>query len=209
MRRSRQWIAGLASIALIALPASLAWGQQSGQTTPSASMEARAQQTINTFKRKAPALVSFFTNSAGYAVFPSIAEGAFIIGGAHGKGLVYVHGQPVGKTSVSQASIGAQIGGQTFSELIFFKTPQVLSQFKEGNYAMSAGVSAVAAASGVAQAANYTHGVAVFITSSSGLMAQAAVGGQKFSYQPFAMGGDPLPAQSETGSSADGGQTRK
>jgi len=74
---------------------------------------------------------------------------------------------------------------------------------------MSAGVSAVAAASGVAQTANYTHGVAIFTTSSTGLMAQAAVGGQKFSYEPFAMGGATVPGQSGKGSSAGGSPTTR
>jgi len=88
--------------------------------------------------------------------------------------------------------------------IIFFQNPQMLKQFKQGNYALSAGVSAVAAAIGVARTANYTHGVAVFTTSSSGLMAQAAVGVQKFSYQPFAMGGAGFSGASGSSSASSG-----
>ena len=158
-------------------------------TTPSAGaaedLKAEAQQAISRFKQKDPAIETFFDNSAGYAVFPSVGEGGLIIGGARGKGLVYEKGKVVGEATVTKATIGAQAGGQSFAEVIFFQTPEALRAFKGSNFELSAGVSAVVAAEGAAQTARYQQGVAVFTMPKSGVMAQAAIGGQKFKFQPL------------------------
>ena len=91
----------------------------------------------------------------------------------------------MGQATVSKATIGAQVGGQSFSEVIFFETPATLQDFKESKLELTAGVSAVAAAEGAAQTAKYQQGVAVFTMPKKGLMAQAAVGGQKFRFEPL------------------------
>ena len=156
-------------------------------------------------------LYTFFRNSAGYAVFPTIGEGGFIVGAAHGKGVVYQDGQPVGLATVTKGTVGAQAGGESYSELIFFQTPQSLQQFKQGNLEFSGGVNAVAANAGVGANTNYRDGVAVFTTSRAGLMAKAAIGGQKFTFQPLAMGGGGFGEQggaSSGSSSPEGGNTK-
>src|SRR5262245_20442010 len=109
-------------------------------------LPAESKQAVADFKKADSKLQTFFTNSVGYAVFPSVGKGGFIVGGAHGKGVVYEKGKIIGRTSLSQASIGAQIGGQEFGEIIFFETPAALEDFKAGKFEMSADVSAVAAA---------------------------------------------------------------
>jgi lipid-binding SYLF domain-containing protein len=130
-------------------------------------------------------LHQFMADSAGYAVFPNISKGGLVVGGAHGKGVVYDKtNNVIGQASLSQASIGAQAGGQTFRELIVFQTPAALEDFKTGNFEMSAEASAVAAAEGASKAAAYKNGVAVFTQSKKGLMLQASVGGQKFKFEP-------------------------
>ncbi len=217
MRTSRRWIA-LAGAALIGVGVSPSFGQQNyGQTSTAkaagqnqkaqsgqySTLETQARQTIKTFKQKDPSMKPFFRKSAGYAVFPAIGEGAFVVGSSHGKGIVFEHGKPVGETTMTSASIGAQVGGKSFSEIIFFQNPQTLQSFKQGNYQFSAGIGAVAASSSAARQINYRNGVAVFTTSGQGLMAKASVGGQKFSYQPLPgqareMGGGGVSAQSGT-----------
>jgi lipid-binding SYLF domain-containing protein len=211
MKASTRWITGLAALALFAAPA---WAQNQSQAVRGnnavgtvgavGALEAQAEQTIATFKQQDPSLDGFFRNSAGYAVFPTVTEGAFGVGAAHSTGLLYQKAKPVGEVSMSKVTIGAQAGGQTFSELIFFETPQVLQQFKGGNYEFSAETSAVAAGSGAGKAANYRNGVAVFTFAWEGLMAQAAMGGQKFTYQPLSGNrvgqGAGLPGASGTGS---------
>jgi lipid-binding SYLF domain-containing protein len=113
-----------------------------------------------------------------------VGKGGFVVGGARGKGIVYEKDNVIGRAIMTQASIGAQVGGQTFAEVIFFETPGALNDFKAGKFEMSAEVSAVAAAEGASKTAKYKNGVAVFALPKKGLMVQASVGGQKFKYEP-------------------------
>jgi lipid-binding SYLF domain-containing protein len=117
-------------------------------------------------------------------VFPSIAKGAIGIGGAHGKGQVFEKGKLIGEASVSQVTIGFQLGGQVYSEVIFFENKDTLESFKKSELAFSAQVSAVAAAEGASANAKYQLGVAVFTLAKGGLMYEASIGGQKFKFKP-------------------------
>ena len=208
MRVLSQALAGITLLTLAALPC---YGQQGTQsstgnsstteqaTNDVATLEDQARQAIQTFKQNDATLEKFFRDSAGYAVFPTVGEGALIVGAGHGKGIVYQNGQPIGEATVTKGSVGAQIGGQSFSEVVFFQSPDSLRQFEQGNFEFSASINAVAASSGVGSATNYRNGVAVFTTGRAGLMAKAAIGGQKFTYQPLAMGGAGLGGQTGTG----------
>ena len=144
-----------------------------------------ARAVIQTFKKKDPQIDKFFASAAGYAVFPTIAKGGFVVGGAGGDGVLFVGAHPAGKTSMGQASVGFQLGGQTYSEIIFFENASTLNAFKKGNFALAAQASAVALSAGAAATANYENGVAIFTATKTGLMYEASVGGQKFGYQPF------------------------
>ncbi len=139
---------------------------------------------IATFKKTDPSLEKFFETSAGYAVFPTITKGGMGVGAAHGGGEVMVHGAVIGTTSMTQVSVGAQLGGQQYSEIIFFENKDALESFKGGHFTMAAQVSAVAAAEGASANAKYSSGVAVFTVAKGGLMYEASVGGQKFSFHP-------------------------
>lgn len=144
-----------------------------------------AAEAIEAFKKADPSLQPFWEKSAGYAVFPRVGKGGFVVAGAHGTGLLFEKGTVAGEASLSQASIGLQAGGQSFSEVIFFETSDSLAGFKKGEWTMSAQVGAVAAAEGAGKNAKYREGVAVFTLVRSGLMAEAAVGGQKFKFTPL------------------------
>jgi len=146
----------------------------------------RAEEAVALFKKTDPSLGKFFETSVGWAVFPSVAKGAFIVGGAGGKGVLFEGGKAVGTTSLGQVTIGLALGGQEYAEIIFFENALALSSFKAGAFALSAQVSAVAAASGAAATAKYQQGVAVFTIAIGGLMYEASVGGQKFEFTPFA-----------------------
>lgn len=148
-------------------------------------MATQAQQTIANFQSADSNLKTFMNNSAGYAVFPSVGKGGLIVGGARGKGLLYENGAITGRTTLTQASIGAQAGGQTFSQIICFESPAAVSDFKAGKFELGADISAVVASQGASQSAKYKQGVAVFTMPKSGLMVQATVGGQKFSFEPL------------------------
>ncbi|HOX04006.1 MAG TPA: YSC84-related protein [Candidatus Paceibacterota bacterium] len=142
------------------------------------------QDTIALFKKTDEGLSRFFESSAGFAVFPRVGKGGLGIGGAHGKGQVFEKGNLVGEASLTQVTIGFQLGGQVYAEVIFFETAEAFNSFKESKFALSAQASAVAAASGAAAHAKYQLGVAVFTIARGGLMYEASVGGQKFKFKP-------------------------
>jgi lipid-binding SYLF domain-containing protein len=144
-----------------------------------------ADDAVAALKKADPSLKKFFDKSAGYAVFPNVAKGGLVVGGAGGSGFVFENGKAVGKTTLSQVSIGAQAGGQAYYEIIFFETKETLAAFKKGEWTMAAQVSAVVLKSGASADADYKGGVAVFTLSKGGAMAEASVGGQKFSYEPM------------------------
>jgi lipid-binding SYLF domain-containing protein len=149
---------------------------------PNDKMELAVQDAILTIKERYPGMADWFNNSAGYAVFPKVGKGGFIIGGAYGKGLVIAGDAVVGETSLTEASIGFQLGGQAYSEFIFFRDATALADFQRGNYEFDAQASAVALTAGASTDASYNRGVAVFTNTTGGLMFDASVGGQKFSY---------------------------
>src|SRR5258708_541195 len=130
-----------------------------------------------------PTLAKVLHDAHGYAVFPSIGKGAIGIGGAYGRGVLYANGTAIGYCDMKQASIGLQLGGQSYAEIIAFTTKQSLENFKTGNFAFDAQATAVALKSGAGANARDSNGVAVFTMDQAGLMYEAAVGGQKFSYQ--------------------------
>jgi lipid-binding SYLF domain-containing protein len=145
--------------------------------------EEQVKITIARFLEKDPSLNKFFDQAYGYVVFPNVGKGAYIVGGGYGKGIVYEKGISIGYATIMQASVGLQIGGQGFSEIIFFKDKYTLDYFRQGNYELSAQASAVAVNMGVAANSDYSEGVAVFTLPKVGLMAEASIGGQKFTFE--------------------------
>jgi lipid-binding SYLF domain-containing protein len=144
----------------------------------------QVRMTIERFMERDPGLQTFFDKAYGYAVFPRVGKGAYIIGGTYGRGLVYEQGNHIGKTSIIAASVGLQIGGQEFSEIIFFRDKVTMDFFKQGNLELSAQASAVAVTTGIAAKTQYDEGIAVFVLPTAGLMFEASVGGQKFTFEP-------------------------
>ncbi len=131
-----------------------------------------------------PTLTPVLRDAQGYAVFPTVGKGAVGIGGAYGKGVLYEGGAFTGYCDLSQGSIGFQLGGQSYTEIISFSTLDALNRFRSGNFAFDAQATAVALKSGAGANAKYSNGVAVFTMDEAGLMFEASIGGQKFSYQP-------------------------
>jgi lipid-binding SYLF domain-containing protein len=149
----------------------------------SAQSEEDVAKTIAKFEEGDPGMQAWFKEAYGYAVFPSVGKGAIGIGGARGKGLVYEQGQLVGKTTLTAVTIGFQLGGQEFMEVIFFKDKTAFDDFTRGNFELDAGVSAVALSAGASADLGYNGGVAVVTATKGGLMYEASVGGQKFDYE--------------------------
>jgi lipid-binding SYLF domain-containing protein len=157
--------------------------------------------------RRAGQSGQFFDSAYGYAVFPTVGKAGFGIGGAHGSGRVYVGNQHVGNTSMTQLTFGFQAGGQAFSQIIFFEDRRAFEFFTSGNFEFSGQATAVAITAGATAEANtgggtgasisggrfdannthggYRKGMAIFTIVRGGLMLEASIGGQKFSYTPL------------------------
>lgn len=164
----------------------------------------RYSDTVQLFKN-AGASAKFFSHCYAYAVFPTVGEGGFIAGGAHGTGRVYVGEAYTGNASMTQLSVGFQAGGKAYSEIVFFEDKRALDEFESGSFEFSAGASAVAVTAGAnasagttgaesgasggqkdatTEAAGYFKGMAVFTIAKGGLMYAVTIAGQKFSYTP-------------------------
>ena len=155
-----------------------------GQGAWAAATEQDVKTALAEFERTNPKVKPFLESAHGYAVFPTVAKGAIGIGGAHGDGLVYEKGKLIGATTLSQITIGFQLGGQAYRELIVFQNKQSLDKFKGGNFEFDAQASGVAVTAGISFDAAYEHGVAIFTMAKGGLMYEASIGGQKFSFTP-------------------------
>ena len=176
------------AVAALVLCGSAACGGDQKQADDASSTSGErvpeVQDTIEKFKEKDPSLADLFARSAAYVVLPYIGEGGFIVGGASGEGEAFVGGQYVGKVKVSEVSVGALVGGQTFSELVFFEKQVHFDRLRTGTFKFGSEVSAVAAHKGVAKNATFEDGIVAFILPRKGLMASASVGGQKMSFTP-------------------------
>lgn len=123
-----------------------------------------------------------FETSAGYAVFPNVGKGAYIIGGASGNGIVFENGSAVGYSNLKQVDIGLQVGGKAYREVLFFKTDQALEDFKNGEYELSGNASAVILERGKSKTIKFQDGVGVATMPKAGAMVGVSVAGQRFQY---------------------------
>ena len=160
------------------------WKPSSDKNRKDKKASDKTIKALNKFK-KISSLKTYFKKARGYAVFPNVGKGGIGIGGARGKGEVFEKGKVIGSTSLTQVSIGFQLGGQAFSQIIFFKDKKSLERFTEGNFEFGASASAALISEGANASADYSDGVAVLTFSKGGLMYEASIGGQKFSYDGY------------------------
>lgn len=154
-------------------------------TTKDPRAQNDAKDSLDKFVRADPGLRQKLDGAVGYAILPNVAKGAVGIGGAGGKGVLFENGRATGKVTLSQVTVGLQLGGQTYSELILFQDQSALDHFKRGEFTMSAQMSAVAATAGASATARSINGVQVFTITKGGLMYEASIGGQRFTFTPY------------------------
>ena len=145
--------------------------------------DATASKAI--FVKEEPEMTALFETAAGYVIFPNVGEGAYILGGAAGNGVLFENGQVAGFSELRQVDIGLQIGGQAYRQAILFQTASELAKFKKGNYKLSGKASAVILKKGKAKSISFKDGRAIVTMPKAGAMIDIAVGGQKFEYQDW------------------------
>ncbi len=147
-------------------------------------LESQVQLTLERFIDRDPGLERAIDEAYAYAVYPSVGKAGAGVGGAYGRGMVFRDNEHIGWTDVTQGTVGLQLGGQTYSQLLLLEDSAALGRFQRGGLKLSANASAVAARQGASQAANYEDGVLVFTMTTGGLMFEASIGGQTFGFTP-------------------------
>jgi lipid-binding SYLF domain-containing protein len=151
-------------------------------------LHSEARATIDRFQAQDPDFKQLLRDAHAYAVFPSIGKAAAVLGVAFGKGEVFEAGKLIGYAAMGQLTVGAQLGGQTFEEIIVFRDEAALDRFKSGRFAFAADASAVLVKAGAAGAADPEREAAVFVSSEGGMMLAASIGAQKFIFRPAVLG---------------------
>ena len=151
-------------------------------------LHGEVRTTIDRMEARDPGLKNLLANAHAYGVFPSVGKATAVVGGAFGKGEVIRGGRVVGYAALGQLTLGVQLGGQTFSQIVAFQDAAAFDRFKQSRYAFAANASAVMVKAGAASSANYQKGVLVFVASEGGMMLELAIGGQKFWYRPAVLG---------------------
>lgn len=178
----KTWMAAMVAAAGLALTGCSTEPKTEAEKSTLSSDTATALQS---FKNADSSLQSLLDRSIGYAVFPDVGKAGFIVGGSWGRGEVWEKGAKIGYAEVTKGSVGLQAGAQTFDELIVFFTQEQMDKFKAGKFSLSADASAVAIKAGAAGASDYSKGVIIFTQTKGGLMAEASIGGQGFSFKPL------------------------
>jgi len=174
-------------------------------TSPMSVFADSHADAIAVFK-SSPAVMPFFETAYGYAVFPTVGKGGLFVGAAYGKGKVFRGDTATGTATLAKMSIGYQVGGQAFREIIFFEDQRAYDEFTRGTFEFDANASAVAVTAGVQANAGsmgatagasvlpstgkqagttYFKGMAVFVHAMGGLMLEAAIGGQTITFEPY------------------------
>ncbi len=148
------------------------------------ALDASVAASIKEMSEKDPRVAQFMESAYGYVCFPTVSYGGLIAAAGSGQGEVYVQGDLVGYARIFQASVGGNVGGRWYSELIFFKDQKAFQDFKDGDLKFQAHAAAVAVTAGGGTQADYQKGVAVFTHDKFGLSAQASIGGQEFKFEP-------------------------
>ena len=150
------------------------------------NLEQQARTTLAAMQSKDPSLYGLLNRSAGYAVFPNVGAAGLVVGGAYGQGILYSYGHPIGVVNIKEASAGAQVGAQSYGELIVLRDSADVARLQAGTFQFDAKASAIALTTGAAANVQFSNGAAAFIMPKGGLMGAVAVGGQRIDYHPLA-----------------------
>lgn len=144
----------------------------------------QAQASLKEMQAQDASLQSFLDKGYGHVIFPNVGKGGLVAGGAYGRGVVYRGNEMIGYADLTQASLGLQAGGQSFSELIVFQDEATFNKFTASQLQFGANASAIALKTGAASSATFQNGLAVFVMPKGGLMFEVSLSGQQFKYQP-------------------------
>lgn len=172
-------------LSLMVLPAVLLCAAPTSAKKSEEDISAKVQKVRKTWQEKDSTFNATLDKAYAYAIFPEVGKGGFIVGASHGAGEVYRGGKLIGHAKMTQTTVGAQVGGQTYAEVILFKNKNALERFKGDRFEGTVAATAVGGKKGAAAACKYKDGVAIMVLPLKGAMAEAAGGGQKFNFEPI------------------------
>jgi lipid-binding SYLF domain-containing protein len=180
----------------LALLLALAWATPVAATDwqpdPGDPLQVEVADTLQAFRTSRPELERFFDEACAIAVFPRVVRAGFGIGGGRGLGLLLAGGAVLGEVRQSALTLGFQAGGQSFRQLIFFRTCEAMQEFTEngnlgrlsGRFEFQGRASGQAGRTGSASDPGFTSEVAIFSLSLRGLMVELAAGGVRYRFEP-------------------------
>ena len=173
----------------ILVPALLLFAAPPASAKRQKKSDSEIHQEVKEVKKAWQAKDSSFNSTLkkayGYAIFPEVGKGGFVVGASHGEGEVYKKGKLIGRAKMTQTTVGAQVGGQTYAEVVLFENKDALERVKKGRVEGSAAATAIGGKKGAAAACKYKDGVAIMVLPLKGAMAEASGGGQKFDFEPL------------------------
>lgn len=148
------------------------------------AIQQESKGALERIKAKNQGLVKELEQAPGYAIFPSVGRAGTVLGGAYGHGMVYERGEPIGEASIGQMTIGVQVGGQTFSEIVIFRSQEALDRFKRGRISFNANASADVVKAAASGTADYEKDVEAKTYSQGGMLIELSLGVQGFRFKP-------------------------
>jgi lipid-binding SYLF domain-containing protein len=151
-------------------------------------LHAEVLAALKQLQQKHPEIKKVIDESAGYAVVPSVGRASLVLGGAYGIGEVFVHDRVIGYAAIVELTIGVQVGGTTFHELVVFHDEGSLKRFKSGKFAFAADAAVEMVKAGAQASHGFGASSSIYVFTDGGMLLDLAIGGQKFIFKPAALG---------------------
>ena len=180
------------ALAMLALVWAMGAGAMEWQPDPAVPLQVAVADTMREFQARNPDLEPFFRDACAIAVFPRVFRVGLGLGGGGGRGLLLYNGAVHGEVSQGAFSLGLQAGGQSFRQIIFFRTCESMREFTDsgnlgplsGRVELAGRASAQAGSSGASMDPGFTSDVALFSLSRGGLMLELAAAGVRYRFTP-------------------------
>jgi lipid-binding SYLF domain-containing protein len=135
--------------------------------------------------RQDESLSPYFEQALAYAVFPGNWRAGAGFGAAFGNGWLFENGQVTGRALMTELFVGINLGLQGDRKILFFRTEDVLDQFKRGRFEFTGQANMAHVVGGKAATPSFNQDVAMFVHVRGGLLLEASVGTQRYDFFPL------------------------
>jgi len=174
------------------------FGEKIGKHGPFKALEKDAQlgrtlhaeviAAMNILQEKQPSVKELLQKSYGFAVIPSIGNASLVLGGDYGVGEVFVKDHVIGYAGIGKVTLGVQLGGTNFHQMIVFNNEENWKQFKAGKYSFAADAGVAIVKAGAQASKGFGAGTVAFVFNEGGMLLDLDIGIQKFVFKPSVLG---------------------